>query len=194
MNLRNKVILTDVDGVLLDWVYSFDQWMSRHGFQEVRDDVYDVADRYGIDKKLAKMLVRMFNESATIRKLPPLRDAIKYIKKLHTEHGYVFHAITSLSNDYYSQHLRTKNLREMFGDTVFEQYIYLDTGADKDQVLKPYADTGAYWIEDKPENADEGISIGLEGILVAHDHNAGYTGEATRVQNWKEIYNIIVGE
>lgn len=27
-----KVILTDADGVLLDWEYAFDIWMQQHGF------------------------------------------------------------------------------------------------------------------------------------------------------------------
>ena len=120
--MKDKVILVDCDGVLLDWVYAFNQWMTRHGYEQQESNSYEIHTHYkDVDKKCAKRLVRMFNESATIRKLPPLRDAIKYIKKLHEDHGYVFHAITSLSNDQYAQHLRTKNLIEMFGPTVFEK-------------------------------------------------------------------------
>ena len=189
--MKEKVILVDCDGVLLDWVYAFNQWMERHGFTLVNSKVYDIAVRYNIDKSTSRMLVRMFNESATIRKIPPLFDAIKYVKKLHEDHGYVFHAITSLSNDNYSQHLRTKNLIELFGPTVFEKYTYLDTGADKDEVLLEYMGTNCYWVEDKPENADVGFKVGLKSILMAHEHNADYAGNAIRVQNWKEIYEII---
>jgi len=190
---KDKVILVDCDGVLLDWVYAFGQWMSRHGFVEVDTNVYDIAKRYNIEKKLAKMLVRMFNESATIRKLPPLRDAIKYVKKLHEEHGYVFHAITSLSDDYYSQHLRTKNLIELFGPTAFEKYTYLDTGADKDEELAPYQGTECYWIEDKQENAVCGAELGLTSLLVKHEHNRTFEDErVTKVRNWKEIYDFII--
>ena len=191
--MKEKVILVDCDGVLLDWEYAFGQWMKRHGYNVKVEGIYDVSDMYGLSKCEGKKLIRMFNESATIRKLPPLRDAIKYVKKLHEEHGYVFHAVTSLSNDCYSQHLRTKNLIELFGPTVFEKYVYLDTGADKDEELVAYEGTGCYWIEDKPENVDCGINFGLEGILVAHNHNAEYDGRAVRVHNWKEIYGIIVG-
>ena len=190
--MKDKVILVDCDGVILDWVYAFGQWMKRHGFKEVNDTVYDIHIRYNIDKKYAKMLVRMFNESATIRKLPPLRDAIKYIQKLHKDHGYIFHAVTSLSNDYYAQHLRTKNLIEMFGPTVFEKYTYLDTGADKDEALEEYRDTGCYWIEDKPENAHVGLKLGLNPYIMAHDFNADEK-VIPRVQNWKELYEIITG-
>jgi hypothetical protein len=82
----------------------------------------------------------------------------------------------------------------MFGDNCFLEVICLDTGADKDDVLKPYSEKypGAYWIEDKPENVDLGIEFGLNGILMEHGHNMSYTGNANVVVNWEEIYNLIV--
>ena len=197
---KEKTILVDCDGVLLDWEYAFHAWMTRHGYEMQTDgfNIYKIHERYELAKPEGKRLVRMFNESATIRKLPPLRDAIKYVKKLHEEHGYVFHAITSLSNDQYAQHLRTKNLRELFGETAFEKYVYLDTGADKDEALDEYANTNCYWVEDKPENAVVGASVGLDSLLVNHPHNADNKLITTncgvrRVNNWKEIYDLITG-
>lgn len=194
--INEKVILTDVDGVLFDWLYAFDNWMKRHGKHIVSYDIYKVADRYGLPRDQGKIYARIFNESAWIRKLPPYKDAIKFVKKLHEEHGYVFHAISSLSDDEYSHRLRTKNLIEMFGPSVFEKYIYLDTGADKDLILASYAETGCWWIEDKPENANVGVRLGLESILMNHNHNKNMKvkDEVIRVNNWKEIYNIIVGD
>ena len=192
--MKNKVILTDCDGVILDWVYAFDQWMLRHDYKIIDNSQYQMDLKYSLDPKEAKRLVRMFNESAAIRKLPPLRDAIKYIRKLHEEHGYIFHAITSLSTDQYACHLRTKNLRELFGDTAFEKYVYLDTGADKDDELVKYQGTGCWWIEDKPENADCGLRFGLNSVLINHNFNQNYTGNAKTVQNWKEIYNLVTGQ
>lgn len=191
-----KTILVDCDGVLLDWEYAFHCWMTRHGYEMVPEgfSTYKIGERYDIED--AKRLIRMFNESAQIRKLPPLRDAIKYVKKLHEEHGFVFHAITSLSNDQYAQHLRTKNLRELFGETVFEKFVYLDTGADKDEVLKEYRNTECYWVEDKPENAVVGTGVGLNSLLMDHGHNRDLDCSKlniTRVKNWKEIYEMIVG-
>ena len=196
MNLSEKVILTDVDGVLLDWLFAYTQWMDKHGYTVVKggENEYDVTKRYGLDKVEKERLVRMFNESAWIRKLPPLRDAIKYVKKLHEDHGYVFRVISSLSNDYYAQHLRTKNLIEMFGPSVFESFVYLDTGADKDEALEQYRDSGCFWIEDKPENAILGQKLGLKSILVAHDFNNTKESQwLPRVATWKEIHEIIVG-
>jgi hypothetical protein len=189
--MKNKVILTDCDGVILDWVYAFDQWMARHGYVVVDPDQYNMEIKYNMERSDAKRLVRMFNESAAIRKLPPLRDAIKYIRKLHEEHGYIFHAITSLSKDQYACHLRTKNLRELFGDTAFEKYVYLDTGADKDDELVKYEGTGCWWVEDKPENAECGTKFGLNSLLIDHDFNKDYAGNIPRVKNLKEIYELI---
>jgi len=194
---KDKLILTDVDGCLFDWEYAFDQWMKRHDYAVVAGDgEYLMSKKYGIEKGESKRLIRMFNESAWIRRLPPLRDAIKYVKKLQEEHGFVFHAITSLSNDPYSQYLRTKNLIEMFGPTIFEKYVYLDTGADKDDALAEYAGTECYWVEDKPENAVVGTELGLNSILVNHHHNAKFDVaeyNIKRVDNWCEIYSMITG-
>jgi len=192
---KNKTILVDCDGVLLDWEYSFHAWMCRHGYSIVENgfDIYKVNERYGIEYAEGKKLVRMFNESAAIRKLPPLRDAMKYVKKLHEEHGFIFHAITSLSNDTYSQYLRSKNLIELFGKTAFEKYTYLDTGADKDEELAPYEGSGCFWVEDKPDNAECGAKFGLQSLLVKHKHNENYVAPKgiTKVQNWAEIYKIV---
>ncbi|MEK9697923.1 MAG: hypothetical protein VW270_19295, partial [Candidatus Poseidoniales archaeon] len=82
-----------------------------------------------------------------------------------------------------------------FGPTVFERYVYLDTGADKDLALAEYGDTDCYWVEDKPENANVGVLNGLDAILMNHHHNKEeilYEG-VTRVNNWKDIYELIVG-
>ena len=192
---QNKTILVDCDGVLLDWEYAFDIWMARNYYKVCVTGDYLMDVKYGLKKPEAKRLIRMFNESATIRKLPPLRDAIHYVKLLHERHGYVFHAITSLSNDTYSQHLRTKNLRELFGNTVFERYTYLDTGADKDEALEEYRDTGCHWVEDKPQNAVVGHNVGLNSILMDHDHNRDFEHpEVKRVDCWQEIYQLVLSD
>jgi len=85
------------------------------------------------------------------------------------------------------------NMRKLFGETAFDKFIILDTGADKDEVLEQYRDTGCWWIEDKITNAVAGHNVGLKPLLMEHGHNMDFEhAEIPRVQSWKDIYEIIV--
>ena len=195
--MKNKIILTDVDGVLLDWEWAFDIYLQQHGFKKVPDGhlKYDIGKRYGIDPDQGQKLIKIFNESAAIGFLPPLRDAMHYVKRLHEEHGYVFHAITSLSRDENACELRRMNLRKLFGPTVFEKFVFLDTGADKEEALEPYQGSGFFWIEDKKINCEVGYELGLKSILMEHGHSLDYDNpNIPVVTNWREIYQLITDE
>ncbi len=191
-----KLILVDCDGVVLNWEYAFNIWMDAHGFATVPGSQFDysMGARYNIDGAQAKKLIKIFNESAAIGFLPALRDAVYYVKRLHEEHGFVFHCITSLSLDPNAGKLREMNLKKLFGDTAFERVVCLDTGADKTEALEEYRDSGCYWIEDKPENAEVGHNLGLRSILMEHGHNMNHLCPYPVVKNWKEIYERIAIE
>ena len=192
--MNEKVIITDVDGVLLDWFHSFNRWMDKRGHKIVEPDAYQIDKVYGLVRSAGKKLVREFNESADIAFLTPHLDAVKYVRKLYIEKGYVFHVVTSQSDNPRAQELRKQNLKNVFGEALFEEFTILDTGADKDEALEKYRGTGCYWIEDKPENAELGVELGLEGILMEHDHNKDYlNADIKTAKNWKEVYEYIVG-
>jgi hypothetical protein len=194
--MKKKIILTDADGVLLDWEYAFDVYLQTHGFSKVDGGQfkYNIGKRYGIDPEQGRKLIKIFNESAAIGFLPPLRDAMFYVKRLHEEHGYIFHCITSLSKDENAQELRKMNLQKLFGKTAFEKFIFLDTGADKDDVLRKYEGKDLWWIEDKIVNCQVGLEMGLKPLLMEHGHNMDFTDpKIPRVKNWREIYELIVG-
>jgi len=195
-NNMNKVILTDADGVLLNWEYAFTCWMEQHGHTQVENAnfLYDIGKRFGLESNnMGHRLVRQFNESAAIGFLPALRDAVYYVKRLHEEHGYTFRCITSLSLDKNAYKLRKMNLEKLFGETAFEELVCLGTGADKDEALEQYRDSGLYWIEDKLSNAQLGLDLGLKPILIEHGFNMDddIPEGMQKVVNWKEIYEIL---
>ena len=195
-NNMNKVILTDADGVLLNWEYAFTCWMEQHGHTQVENAnfLYNIGQRFGLESNnMGHRLVKQFNESAAIGFLPALRDAVYYVKRLHEEHGYTFRCITSLSLDKNAYKLRKMNLEKLFGETAFEELVCLGTGADKDEALEQYRDSGLYWIEDKLSNAQLGLDLGLKPILIEHGFNMDddIPEGMQKVVNWKEIYEIL---
>lgn len=195
--MKEKIILTDCDGCLTDWEWAFHVWMQEHGYKRHEDAPfkYDIGKQYGILKEEARRQIRIFNESAAIGFLPGLRDAQYYVKRLHEEHGYRFHLITSLSKDYNAQKLRIMNVEKLFGKTAFAHYIFLDTGEDKDGVLQDYKDSGLWWIEDKITNAEVGLALGLKPLLMEHGHNMDYENpDITVVKDWKQVYEIITAD
>ncbi len=192
----NKIILTDADGVLLDWEWAFRVWMLERGYTLTADskNSYYLHHHFNeLTQTEAKKQVKIFNESAAIGFLPALRDSTHFVKLLHEKHGYTFRVITSLSLDKNAQKLREMNLRKIFGNAI-ESVICLDTGADKDEALAPYKDTGMWWLEDKPQNADVGHELGLKSILVEHGHNMHHECPYPVVKDWQEIYNIITAD
>lgn len=183
-----KLILTDCDGVLLNWEWAFRIWMEEHGYTEQRSDTYEMHLRYGVDKHIIKEKIRVFNESAAIGFLPPLRDAVEYVTRL-AEDGWRFHVITSLSTEQFAVKLRKRNLEKLFGP-VFDEIVCLDTGADKDDALAKYRDSNLFWIEDKVENAEAGVKAGLHSILIEHGHNMNNL-DYPMMRNWSELHTYV---
>lgn len=187
--LKEKLIVTDVDGVCLDWEYAFERWMSRHGHKKLKHNSYDLSEHYGLEKEYCSRLVRIFNESAAAGFIAPYKDAKRYIDKLHTEKGVVFHAITSMSLEPYAHMMRQMNIENLFGKTAFEKITYCDCGASKEKELEQYRDSGLFFLEDKPSNAEYAKKIGMDPILFTQHHNRDYKGSVTRkVETWENFF------
>ena len=191
--INDKLILTDCDGVLLDWEYHFYKWLKETEGYERLGPEYNIGKAIGVAQKTGARFVNLFNRSEYMKTLSPMRDAIKYVRKLHEEHGYIFHVITSQTNCRLAQEYRKENLRNVFGD-VFDGFTILNTGEDKAEALKRWEGTECFWVEDKAANIKMGNDVGLRGILIDHTWNKTCTYECERARKWKDVYNIITGE
>lgn len=187
---RDRKILADVDGVLLDWESAFDAWMAERGYKIVDSKIYKQSIRYMLDQDLADQLVKQFNESAWMGFLKPLRDSVEALDRLASEHWHI-ECITSLSTDYWAGKLREMNLERWFGRQSIRRVRCLETGADKDEILKEYKNSH-FWIEDKPENAIAGLNAGHKPILIDHPYNRDFHHpDIFRAHNWKEVVTHI---
>lgn len=191
--MNDRTILTDCDGVLLDWEWAFAIWMQERGYVQRPNakDYYKIHEQFDdLTWTEAKKFTRLFNESAAIGFLPPLRDSVYWVKRLNEELGYRFVCITSLSTDKNAQKLRRMNLEKYYGD-VFDDVVCLETGSDKHAALEPYRGSRLWWIEDKPENADLGYNYGLNSVLIKHGHNMKHECPYPIVKNWSEIFELV---
>jgi hypothetical protein len=189
----NKIILTDVDGVLLDWGSMFYRWMA-----EARKDLtynpesrtYSLAAKYSIPEAEMHALVLRFNSSAAVGFCPAYKNSIHYVRRLH-ENGFKFVAVTAMGADRYGQQLRIQNLERCFGH-VFINHHFTDLNVPKDDVLSLFSGTGYWWIEDKVQNAVAGLAHGLRPILMTHEHNEDFEhDDVVTATCWKDVYQII---
>lgn len=192
--MMNKVILTDCDGVLLDWEHSFDRWAVSRGLSKKTTEEYCIAATYGTTSEAADRLIEDFNQSLYFAKLTPLRDAYKYVRKFYEDHGVVFHCVTSVGSDPMTAEARKENLDRVFGPGVFERVVCVGDG--KRDALSEYQNSYLPWVEDKVSNAELGHELGLDSFLVHHDHNKSeqirLMERGIRVVNgWREIYQAL---
>ena len=191
-NSLDRLILTDCDGVLMNWEYSFIQWMERKHFLKPKaEGLYDMAERFGLTRAAAAGFVEEFNGSAWMKHLPPMRDAISVVRNLHEKHGYVFRMITSMSNDPHAQQLRIENTHNLFGTTAFEGFDFAGCGECKKHLLEPYRDSGLTWIEDMTKNAVMGLDMGLDAHLIAHPWNLAAPQCIPQHASWKSLYEYL---
>ena len=63
MKYNDKVILTDADGVILNWEYAFTCWMEQHGHTQVEggNKLYNMSERFNITPSQAWQQVKIFN-------------------------------------------------------------------------------------------------------------------------------------
>lgn len=149
-----KIILTDVDGVILDWRTPFEKFLVSIGYSTI--DVDDFF--YGIGKKVVIPLVKEFNSCAD--NLSPLRDSHEILPILAK--NYTIIGITSFGVCEFAQKSRIKNLENVFGK-IFDYVIFNDVTDSKRSILKEWENRkDVIWIEDKYTNYETGLELGIE--------------------------------
>jgi|AntAceMinimDraft_11_1070367.scaffolds.fasta_scaffold36923_3 FMN phosphatase YigB (HAD superfamily) len=195
---KQKIILTDCDGVLVNWNAGFIKYMAELGHVESPDgdQYYRIEDRYGVTSDVALKCITDYNHSPFIATLPAYMDSVKYVKAL-AEEGFRFVVITSLSSLPDARVYRMENLKNLFGD-IFLEVICIGLGEPKDSVLKSWENSGLFWIEDHIENSEAGHKLGLKSILVQHGHNSKYDTDHFPIVGpgcpWETIYNLVQNE
>lgn len=197
--MKPRIILSDVDGVLVCWGKAFKEYMGGMGYETIAgfEGHYSLAKQYNFPKTEMIKVIEDFNTSEHIRNLEPYRDAKEYVCKLRDQ-DFDFIAISSMSADPQAHEYRLENLGDLYGHQTFSEVICLPIGGDKYSTLERWENTGYFWIEDKFSNAMDGAALGLKSILIDAPYNRGFEGRGiTRVADespWKSIYYMVAKE
>ena len=184
--MQRKILLTDIDGVVLDWQKHFNKYLDHYypGEELFDPTVFAQGERTG-------KIIKEFNNSAWIGFLEPWKDSVEVLTELN-HMGWKIYGCTSMGTDQYANALRKKNIETLMPD-VFAQLEIIPFMQPKGNWLAPWKGSGAVWVEDKWSNAIIGADMGIKTFLMKQSYNSkqAYTG-VEKVDNWRQIYNKVI--
>tara|TARA_B100000989_G_scaffold269533_1_gene225012 strand:- start:211 stop:768 length:558 start_codon:yes stop_codon:yes gene_type:complete len=184
--VRHKILLTDIDGVVLDWQKHFNKYLDHYypGEELFDPTVFAQGERTG-------KIIKEFNNSAWIGFLEPWKDSVEVLTELN-HMGWKIYGCTSMGTDQYANALRKKNIETLMPD-VFTQLEIIPFMQPKGNWLAPWKGSGAVWVEDKWSNAIIGADMGIKTFLMKQSYNSkqDYQG-VEKVDNWRQIYNKVI--
>lgn len=192
-HIVDKIILTDIDGVVFDWHTAFVKWMELQGYSSTGVIHHDaeIHNEFGISLQEATVKREEFNASMSCSILEPMRQSVEYINKLHQE-GFHFIAITSLSDKPIAQYYRYLNIEDYFETDVFIDVKCLPAGAPKLDAMMDFENSGLIYVDDRISNLEDALKVGLKPMMMKHAYNIHYNNKKVKqVANWQDIYNYV---
>jgi hypothetical protein len=188
-------LLLDVDGVLLNWLAGFEEFLLTHaphlhkdfsGLEEAPDlELLLGLTTSQMDEWVARF--HMHEDFVRLQALPGAPQAIRILAPWCN-----MSCITASGSNLISKHARHTNLKNIFGD-VFEQIICVDRSMDKPEHLGRFEP--GYWVEDQPKNTLMGVSAGHESFLMDALYNRRFNhAQVRRVVNMLEVAEIILSQ
>ena len=195
----HKIILTDVDGVLLEMRPGLMRFLQQEKNIPIKETDWDkgyyLSDVIDITPEYAKALFIEFTHSQYFKTLCAKPCALQVMQEMAGE-GWRFIAITAAGQNCSTQDLnkvrqnRLDNLEMHFG-SVFDDIHLTHLFDCKGGILEQY--NPSYWIEDSVKNAHIGSDKGHHALIM---HSMYYKQEDNHrglpvLDNWHEIYSYI---
>lgn len=183
-----KVILTDIDGVVLQWKPAYESYMEKIGVDPLhmkdRIDKIDPATLGVTFTKEALEYVQMFQTDPVYGDIAPYDDAISGMTTLYNA-GWKFIGITCCGNHETVVRLRYENIEKYFPG-MFLNIHTLDVHESKEECLKQY--DPSYWIDDVPKHVLSGIKCGHETFWMKRFPDLfPFNPKCNIVYNWDQI-------
>lgn len=191
-------IITDVDGVLLDWFPAFENWIIEvkdiKPLHDTTPSTYKLTDKYPLTSKEIVDYIAEFNTSSAFGELKAIDGAVEYLGMLLQDNSKDISWLSSGSVEGHEEEcfdMRSKNLRNCFGKDIPGTLLVMR--ASKEEYLKKYKEEfneDLIFIEDSLEHAEVAIKLGIKTILLGYSYNG--TNKSSKLlykaKNWKEVY------
>ena len=136
-----KILLTDVDGVVLNWSDHFNKYLKQYHPEVSLMNPTTFSQTEDIGK-----LIKGFNQTAWIGFLEPFRDAQQVLPQFKKK-GWTIVTCTSMGTDQYANALRKQNMEQLFPD-IFDRIDIIPFMSPKNEWLSQYKDSGycMWWL------------------------------------------------
>lgn len=190
--MDKRVVLCDVDGVLLDWTSRLPYFLKQKGlpiekaiFLHARDEYFSLAEIADVSEEEGAALNKEYSHSKFMRYLQPYRDACLWVNLLKQKYDFV--AVTAIGTEENVLEMRRENL-EFWFPGAFSEVIGVNYGETKLNALVKYDPT--VFIDDSPKYIKEGLLAGHTCIRMIRDSRACQDPSLT-ARNWAEVSNLL---
>lgn len=193
----DKIILSDVDSICLDWQESFIRWIAEytdHKTDKILADYYNVEDWLDISTEDVTALIDTYNDSDYFANIKAYDDAVEVLPKLKAD-GWDFIAITAIPDLPNLYRSRKANLEKHFPG-IFIDLVLVGYNISKFPELCKYDPT--FWVDDRFHHVKDGIAAGHRSFHLLRQPGS-YSSDTSldnnqnfeRVLTWHDIYKRI---
>jgi len=196
-----KVILTDVDGILVQWASGLPYFAQKHGIDTanilrtlVDEKFRDGLEMFGFNERISNILMNEYNNSDFIKYLAGYKDAIQVVNRLKDEYDFI--AITALGTTNEALMNRCCNLNTLFPG-AFRDIMCVNYGESKlphyVSVKKKYGDRLVCFVDDLASNLEDchDVMSTLPLIHMVRGERNPATCATHTVQDWFDVERLI---
>lgn len=198
---EKPVILTDVDGILVQWASGLPYFAQKHGINTdnilrnlVDEKFRDGMEMFGFNDRISNILMNEYNNSDFIKYLAGYKDAIDVVNRLKERYNFI--AITALGTTNEALLNRCCNLNTLFPG-AFRDIMCVNYGESKLphylSVKKKYGSRLVCFIDDLASNLEDchDVMSTLPLVHMVRGERRMTECAAHVVNDWYGIENLI---
>jgi FMN phosphatase YigB (HAD superfamily) len=183
------VLITDIDGVALNWVQGFSKYLHYKMLQKIKSwnpSQFNSKECFPHFKRFQQYVLE-YQSMEFYKQLKPYEDALEAYKQIKNL-GFDIVALTSCGTEKDVVNNRLENIKNCF-DGIFSDVHILGLQQRKDQILNNYKN--AVFIDDQVNNVISGAKAGHTTFLLDKKYNKTLIlpSSVTRIKNWDSVIN-----